>query len=127
MLCKALHNTFKEAKQLLGLGKSQSTNFDVQIAQTTITMMQYLIISLKHRVEAYETIGGLFADTKQDYIEHKLNERQLVAILEILAILDFLVDNLNLEEMTCKLIYYSDALSFLRKDTSNINTIKLVS
>jgi hypothetical protein len=29
---------FKEAKQLFGLGKCQSTNFDVQIAQITITM-----------------------------------------------------------------------------------------
>ncbi len=40
---------FKESKQLLGLGKSQSTNFDVQVAQTTITMIQYLLISIKYR------------------------------------------------------------------------------
>ena len=39
---------FKEAKQLLGLGKSQSTNFDVQVAQTTITMIPFLLVSLKY-------------------------------------------------------------------------------
>lgn len=115
---------FKEAKQLLGLGKSQSTNFDVQVAQTTITMIQYLLISLKYRTEAYETIGGLFSEMKQDYIEHKLNERLLAVIVEILVVLDLLVDNLNLEELTCKLIYYSEELSFLRKDKINVNSIE---
>ncbi|MCF8380864.1 MAG: transposase [Bacteroidales bacterium] len=30
---------FKEAKQLLGLGRCQSTDFDAQIADTTITMI----------------------------------------------------------------------------------------
>ncbi len=37
---------FKEAKQLLSLGRNQSTNFDVQVAQTTITMIQYLLRGL---------------------------------------------------------------------------------
>jgi IS4 transposase len=77
---------FKEAKQLLGLGKSQSTNFDVQVSQTNITMIQYLMISLKYRMEAYETIGGMFREIKQNYIEHKLNERLLSAISEILSV-----------------------------------------
>jgi hypothetical protein len=107
---------FKEAKQLLGLGKSQSTNFDVQVAQTTITMIQYLLVSLKYRMEAYETIGGLFKDIKQDYIEHKLNERLLLAIIEILAVLDLLTTGIDLEETISKLICYSDTLSFLRND-----------
>ncbi len=72
---------FKEAKQLLGLGKCQSTNFDVQVAQTTITMVRYLLISLRHRMEAYQTIGGIFRDIKQDYVEHKLNKRLLLTIV----------------------------------------------
>jgi hypothetical protein len=118
---------FKEAKQLLGLGKSQSTNFDVQIAQTTITMIQYLLISLKYRAEAYETIGGLFADIKQDYIEYKLNERLFAVIIEILTVLDLLVENINLEETFYKLIHYSDKLSFLSKDDIHIKQTKLAS
>jgi hypothetical protein len=56
---------FKEAKQLFGLGKCQSTNFDVQIAQITIT--QCLLTSIRYRMEAYETMGGLFRYLKQDY------------------------------------------------------------
>ena len=116
---------FKEAKQLLGLGKSQSTNFDVQVAQTTITMIQYLLVSLKYRMEAYETIGGLFKDIKQDYIEHKLNERLLLAIIEILAVLDLLTTGIDLEETISKLICYSDTLSFLRNDEDFVNITKL--
>lgn len=88
---------FKEAKQLLGLGKSQSTNFDVQIAQTTVTIIQYLLISLKYRMEAYETIGVMFKDIKQDYIEHNLNEPLLLAIIEILSILELIIGNIDFE------------------------------
>ncbi|MEA1893115.1 MAG: transposase [Campylobacterota bacterium] len=105
---------FKEAKQLLGLGKSQSTNFDVQIAQTTITMIQYLMISLKYRMEAYETINGLFKDVKQDYIEHKLDERLLSAIIDILIVLEFLGVEFNYETTISNLISYSEKFNFLK-------------
>ena len=117
---------FKETKQLLGLGKSQSTNFDVQIAQTTITMMQYLLISLKYRMEAYETIGGLFKDIKHDYIEHKLNERILLVIVEILAVLDLLIGGIDFEETISKLICDSDQVAFLKNTENNLTLTKLV-
>jgi hypothetical protein len=104
---------FKEAKQLLGLGKCQSTNFDVQVAQTTITMIQYLMISLKYRMEAYETINGLFKDVKQDYIEHKLNERLMSVIIEVLLVLDFLGVEFDFEATIGNLIRYSEKFSFL--------------
>ena len=105
---------FKEVKQLLGLGKNQSTNFDVQVAQTTITMIQYLMISLKYRMEAYETIGGLFKDVKQDYIEYKLNERILSLIIEILLVLDFLGVNFDYEETLSRLVSYSGNSNLLK-------------
>jgi IS4 transposase len=40
---------FKEAKQYLGLGKSQSQDFDAQIATTTICMLQYNLLSAARR------------------------------------------------------------------------------
>jgi len=116
---------FKEAKQLLGLGKSQSTNFDVQVAQTTITMIQYLMLSLKYRIEAYETINGLFKDIKQDYIEHKLNERLMSVIIEILLVLDFLGVEFNFETIISNLICYSENFSFLENATGISNVCKL--
>jgi hypothetical protein len=105
---------FKEAKQLLGLGKCQSTNFDVQIAQTTITMIQYLLMSIKYRMEAYETINGLFKDLKQDYIEHKLNERLFALILELLMFLESIGVDCEIEITISKLIAYSEKFVFLR-------------
>lgn len=81
---------FKEAKQLLSLGKAQSTNFDVHIAYTTLTMIRYLLLSMKFRTETYETIGGVFREMKQNYLDIKLNERIMGVILQLFEILDTL-------------------------------------
>ena len=56
----AIEVFFKESKQLLGLGKNQSRDFDAQIASTTVSFIQYTILTLYKRFEKYETIGGLF-------------------------------------------------------------------
>jgi len=117
---------FKEAKQLLGLGKNQSTNFDVQVAQITITMIQYLLISLKYRMEAYETINGLFKDVKQDYIEYKLNDRLMSVIIEILLVLDLLGVDIDFELTISNLIKYSDKFNFIRSSDKLPNIYKLV-
>jgi len=116
---------FKEAKQLLGLGTSQSTNFDVQIAQTTINMIQYLLVSIKFRQQAYETIDGLFKEVKQDFIEHKLDDRIMLAIVELIAVLEFLIDDFDIEVTICKLIYYNEKFDFLRKVQEKENLCKL--
>lgn len=111
----AIEVFFKEAKQLLGLGKCQSTNFDVQVAHTTITMIQYLMLSLKHRMEAYETIGGMFKDIEHQLIEHKINERILVLIGEILCVLELIVGDIDFIEVTERLIQNSEVFNFLEK------------
>jgi hypothetical protein len=116
---------FKEVKQLLGLGKCQSINFDVQVAQTTITMIQYLMLSLKHRMKAYETIGGMFKNVKQDFIEHKLNERILAVITEILNVLELFIVNIDFNEVIEKLMVNSEILGFLNKTSEQEDFSKL--
>lgn len=116
---------FKEAKQLLGLGKCQSTNFDVQVAQTTVTMVRYLLISLRHRMEAYQTIGGIFKNLKQDYVEHTLNKRLLLAIVEILEVLDLLVEDIDINSIARRLVLHSESLSFLTNPPDLTNNSKL--
>ena len=49
-----------EAKSHLMLGKSQSLDFDVQVADTTISMLQYNILSLAKRFLDYESMGEMF-------------------------------------------------------------------
>ncbi|MDR3252965.1 MAG: transposase [Tannerella sp.] len=45
---------FKDAKQLLNLGGCQSGNFDAQIADTTVTMIAYILLAFRYRFDHYE-------------------------------------------------------------------------
>lgn len=74
---------FKESKQHLGLGKCQSQNFDAQIASTTISMLQYNILSVAKRFSDYETLGGLFRAANAETIELTIAERIWAIITEI--------------------------------------------
>jgi len=51
---------FKESKQLLGLGKTQSNDFDAQIASITIASIQYILLMIRLRFEEYESMGQIF-------------------------------------------------------------------
>ena len=63
---------FKESKQYLQLGKSQSQDFDGQIADTTLSLIRYLLLSFYERTRHGFTIGGLFRELKQTSIEENL-------------------------------------------------------
>ena len=99
---------FKEAKQLFNLGGCQSTNFDVLVAHTTIVLIQYLLTSIKYRIEAYESIGGMFREMQQGYIQSKLNERILAIVYKILDILEKFVESIDLNKITYELINNPD-------------------
>jgi len=76
---------FKECKQYLRLGKSQNTDFYGQIADASLTMITYTILSLYKRFEAYETLGALFRNTQKEMLEKTLCERIEIVILKILC------------------------------------------
>ena len=76
---------FKECKQCLRLGKSQNTDFCGQIADATLTMITYTILSLYKRFESYETLGALFRDTQKEMLEKTLCERIEMVILKIFS------------------------------------------
>jgi hypothetical protein len=69
---------FKETKQLLNLGGCQSSTFEAQIADTTITMIAYILLAFRFRYDNYETMGGLFraisAETLKKTIDIRLWE-----------------------------------------------------
>lgn len=60
---------FKESKQYLNLGRSESNDFDGQIADATISMIQYIVMSLNKRFSSYETMGELFRESKNELME----------------------------------------------------------
>ena len=72
---------FRECKQYLSLGQCQNTDFDGQIADTTLVMITHVILTLNKRFEDYETMGALFRDIQQDLLELTLYER----IIQIMA------------------------------------------
>ena len=76
---------FKEAKQHLQLGKSQSHNLDAQIADTTITMIQYTLLSLSKRFSDYETLGQLFEKQKNQFMQLTLASKIWGLILKVIG------------------------------------------
>ena len=78
---------FKEAKGLLGLGKSQSRDFASQIASISITMLQYNILSTVKRFSTYQTIGGLFHEATDGVIQLSVTERIWGLLQEIVRII----------------------------------------
>ena len=90
---------FKEAKQLLGLGRCQSNDFDAQIADTTITMIQHILLSLKYRFEHYETKGALFNQVKEGIIQSRLDERLWGLFIELIRLIEVLFDGIDEMEL----------------------------
>ena len=74
---------FKEAKQYLNLGKSQANDFDAQVAEATIAMMQYIVLTLYKRFQAYETIGELFRESQRHLLELTVAERLWGLFIEL--------------------------------------------
>jgi predicted nucleic acid-binding Zn finger protein len=81
---------FKEAKQLLGLGRCQSNDFDAQIADTTITMIQHMLLTLKYRFEHYESKGALFNRVREGIIQSRLDERLWGLFVELIGLIEVL-------------------------------------
>ena len=82
---------FKECKQYLGLGCSQNTDFDGQIADTTLVFVTHTILTLQKRFGCYETMGGLFRQVQQGLLELTLWQRLVKAFIQMVThLLDFL-------------------------------------
>ena len=90
---------FKEAKQLLGLGKCQSNDFDAQIADTTVTMIQHILLTLKFRFEHYETKGALFNHVREGIIQSRLDERLWGLFIELIRLIEVLFDGIDEMEL----------------------------
>jgi len=86
---------FKESKQLLGLGRCQSNDFDAQIADATITMIQHILLTCKFRYETYESKTGLFNQIKEQTTMQRLNQRLWGLFLELVKTIKELFDEID--------------------------------
>ena len=95
---------FKEARQLLGMGSCQSNDFDAQIADTTITMIQHILLTLRYRFDHYESMGALFAEIKEGIISHRLNERIWGLFIELLKLIETVFIEIDEEQLLERII-----------------------
>lgn len=63
---------FKECKQYLNLGQCKSSNFDAQIADTTITMIQYTMLCYCKRISYQTSFADLFKGLNDERVQHNL-------------------------------------------------------
>ena len=73
---------YHDQKQLLDFGRCQSVHFSAQIASFTLTMMQYNILCMVKRFEAYETVGTLFREATAGTLELSAADRIWELILD---------------------------------------------
>lgn len=94
---------FRELKQHLQLGKCQSRDFDAQIASVTISMILYIFLTYFRRMNAYESIGGLFELIKDDICEKNLAQRLWELFDELLqVVIDVIAKSGNVDITTFK-------------------------
>lgn len=88
----------KEAKQFFNLGGCQSSDFDAHIADTTISMIAYILASLRYRYDHYESMGQLFramnADNLQKTLDKRIWELFIQVLNEICLVLDKDIDDM---------------------------------
>jgi hypothetical protein len=106
---------FKESKQLLGLGRCQSKDFDAQIADTTITMIQHILLTQKFRFEHYETMGALFNHLKEDIIQHRLDERLWGLFIELIRMIELLFDGIDEMEILERILQDEKAYEMIER------------
>lgn len=105
---------FKELKQYLHIEKCQSLDFDAQIADTTIRMIQYLILTFKKRFDDYETLGELFRQSKETLQEIVLAERLWLLFLAIVKEIGDVLD-IDVTELIEKMIWVEEAENLINK------------
>lgn len=94
---------FKESKQLLGLGRCQSNSFDAQVADTTITMVQHILLTMRYRVEHYESMAGLFSSVKEAAVNQRLDQRLWGLFIELMQVVTVLFEDVDEQELLEKI------------------------
>lgn len=77
---------FKETKQHLKLGQCQSRDFDAQIAHVTTCYILYIFLAYFRRINAYESLGGLFECIKDELMEKNVAQKLWELFEELLEV-----------------------------------------
>ena len=97
---------------MLGLGKCQARDFASQIACASLAAIQYNLLSVVKRFNAYETIGALFRETCSGAMELTIVERIWGAVMEMVIAVTS-VFNITDEEIYDAVINKSEELAHI--------------
>jgi hypothetical protein len=111
---------FKEGKTHLRLGKSQSQDYDAQIADTTICLMHYNILSLAKRLLDYESMGELFKQAGTETLELTVVEKIWGYLLELIALIADLFE-IDMEEILNKIADDNQSITKIIKMKAALN------
>ena len=111
---------FKETKNYLRLGKSQSQDFDAQIADTTISTIQYNILSLAKRLLDYESLGELFKQAGVETLELTIIEKIWGYLLELLTLIADIFE-IDMEQILDKIADDNQSITKIIKMNAALN------
>lgn len=114
----AIEVFFRETKQNLNLGHCKSTCFDAQIADATIVLSQYTILSFHRRINEYGSFDGIFASAISDALQNSIAaelEKLFLIIIETFSELT----GVDVIEITISLLRNQEAVEKIK----NLNFI----
>jgi len=98
---------------------SQSNDFDAQITDTTITMIQHILLTLQYRMEHYETKGALFENLREGIVQSRLNERLWGLFIELLRLIEILFDGVDEMEIMERILSNDEAYERINRLLQN--------
>ncbi len=104
---------FKECKQYLHLGGSHSSDFDAQIADTTLSMIQYIMLIFFKRMNYQQSFGEIFKDVSDELIESTLAETIWDLFIKVMVILAEII-NADAMEMQIQAMRKPEALHMVK-------------
>lgn len=105
---------FKESKQYLNLGKSCSSDFDGQIADATISMIQHIMVTFFKRMNYQQSFGDLFKAISSEIIESSLAEKLWEVFLQVIKELGE-VFKLDILEIYEEMMRNEKAMIFMKR------------
>jgi hypothetical protein len=126
---------FKECKQYLGLGKSQNTDFDGQIADATLVLITHTILTLNKRFQDYETTGAIYRQVQQDLLELTLYERLLRILAKVVLVfadifgidindgMEKMINNENIPQQLIQVMMELDKTGDNQMKTSELDSV----
>jgi len=102
----------KEAKGLFNLGGCQSSNFDAQIADTTISMIAYMLLSFRFRYEHYESKGALYRSMNAECLRMTIDRRLWGLFVETVQVVAEIL-NMDADDLLERVLTHPDAEQLL--------------